>query len=143
MAKIKKITAKIKLQIAAGQATPAPPVGPALGQHGLNIQEFCTKFNEKTRGQMGDIIPVEITAYEDRKFDFILKTPPAAELIKKAAGINKGSSKPLQEKVGSITSAQLQEIAQKKMPDLNAHDLDQAKKIIAGTARQMGVEIKK
>ena len=138
----KKIIAKIKLQIPAGQANPAPPVGPALGQQGLNIQEFCTRFNEQTKGSMGDIIPVEITAYEDRKFDFILKTPPAAELIKKAAGVKKGSGKPLQEKTGSLTDAQLAEIAAKKLPDLNTEDLDQAKKIIAGTARQMGIEIK-
>ncbi len=138
----KKILTKIKLQIPAGQATPAPPVGPALGQHGLNIQQFCQSFNEKTKDKMGDIIPVEITIYEDRTFVFILKTPPAAELIKKYAKIQKGSGKPLTEKVGSITKAQLKEIAQIKMPDLNARDLDAAMKIIAGTARQMGVEIK-
>ncbi len=138
----KKIKTKIKLQIAGGQANPAPPVGPALGQHGLNIAEFCKSFNDKTKDKMGDIIPVEITVYEDRSYDFILKTSPASELIKKAAGIKKGSGKPLTEKVGSITKAQLEEIAKTKMPDLNANDLEAAKNIIAGTARQMGVEIK-
>lgn len=142
MAKIKKIVTKIKLQIAGGQANPAPPVGPALGQHGLNIQEFCTKFNETTRDKMGDILPVEITVFEDRSYTFIVKTQPAAELIKKAAKLGKGSGKPLTEKVGSITKEQLEEIAQRKMADLNAKDLESAMKIIAGTARQMGVEIK-
>ena len=138
----KKIKTKIKLQIAGGQANPAPPVGPALGQHGLNIAEFCKAFNDKTKDKMGDIIPVEITVYEDRSYDFILKTSPASELIKKAAGIKKGSGKPLTEKVGSITKAQLEEIAKTKMPDLNANDIESAKSIIAGTARQMGVDIK-
>ena len=138
----KKIKTKIKLQIAGGQANPAPPVGPALGQHGLNIAEFCKQFNDKTKDKMGDIIPVEITVYEDRSYDFILKTPPAAELIKKAANIKKGSGKPVTEKVGEITQAQLEEIAKTKMPDLNANSLEAAKKIIAGTARQMGVQIK-
>jgi large subunit ribosomal protein L11 len=138
----KKLKTKIKLQIAGGQANPAPPVGPALGQHGLNISEFCQKFNEATRDKMGDIIPVEISVYEDRTYDFILKTPPAAELIKKAAKIKGGSGKPLTQKVGSITAAQLKEIAETKMPDLNANDIEAAMKIIAGTARQMGVEIK-
>ena len=138
----KKIKTKIKLQIAGGQANPAPPVGPALGQHGLNIAEFCKAFNDKTKDKMGDIIPVEITVYEDRTYDFILKTSPASELIKKAAGIKKGSGKPLTMKVGSITQAQLEEIAKNKMPDLNANDLEAAKSIIAGTARQMGVDIK-
>jgi large subunit ribosomal protein L11 len=138
----KKILTKIKLQIPAGQANPAPPVGPALGQHGLNIQEFCTKFNDASKDRMGDIIPVEITVYEDRSYDFIMKTPPAAELIKKYAKIKKGSGKPLAEKVGSLTEGQLKEIAEIKMPDLNTDDIEQAKKIIAGTARQMGVEIK-
>ncbi len=138
----KKIKTKIKLQIAGGQANPAPPVGPALGQHGLNIAEFCKSFNDKTKDKMGDIIPVEITVYEDRTYDFILKTSPASELIKKAAGIKKGSGKPLTEKVGSITKAQLEEIAKTKMPDLSANDLEAAKSIIAGTARQMGVDIK-
>ncbi|PIV50274.1 50S ribosomal protein L11 [Candidatus Falkowbacteria bacterium CG_4_9_14_3_um_filter_36_9] len=138
----KKILTKIKLQIPAGQANPAPPIGPALGQHGLNIQEFCAKFNEISKDKMGDIIPVEITVYENRSYDFIMKTPPAAELIKKIAKIKKGSGKPLTEKVGSITQAQLEEIAAIKMPDLNTDDIEAAKKIIAGTARQMGVDIK-
>jgi len=138
----KKILTKIKLQIPAGQANPAPPIGPALGQHGLNIQEFCAKFNEISKDKMGDIIPVEITVYENRSYDFIMKTPPAAELIKKIAKIKKGSGKSLTEKVGSITQAQLEEIAAIKMPDLNTDDIEAAKKIIAGTARQMGVDIK-
>ena len=138
----KKIKTKIKLQISGGQANPAPPVGPALGQHGLNISEFCQKFNEKTRDRMGEVVPVEITVYEDRTYDFILKTAPASELIKKAAKIAKGSGKPLTEKVGSITKEQLKEIAQVKMSDLNANDVEAAMKIIAGTARQMGVDIK-
>lgn len=138
----KKIKTKIKLQIVGGQANPAPPVGPALGQHGLNIAEFCKSFNEKTKDKMGDIIPVEITVYDDRSYTFILKTPPAAELLKKAAGIKKGSGKPLTEKVGQITSAQLEEVTRIKLADLNTNDLEAAKKIIAGTARQMGLEIK-
>jgi len=138
----KKIKTKIKLQIPGGAANPAPPIGPALGQHGLNIAEFCKAFNDKSKEMAGDIVPVEITVYEDRSYNFILKTPPAAELIKKAAGIAKGSGKPLTEKIGKISNAQLEEIAKRKMPDLNAHDLEAAKKIIAGTARQMGVEIK-
>ncbi len=138
----KKIKTKIKLQIVGGQANPAPPVGPALGQHGLNIADFCKQFNDKTKDRMGEITPVEITVYEDRSFDFILKTAPASVLIMKAANIKKGSSKPLTMKVGTITQAQLAEIATKKMPDLNANDLEAAKSIIAGTARQMGVEIK-
>ena len=138
----KKELTKIKLQIPAGQANPAPPVGPALGQHGLNIQEFCTKFNDASRDRMGDIVPVEITVYEDRSYDFIMKTPPAAELIKKIGKIKKGSGKPLTEKIGTLTQDQLKEIAEIKLPDLNTDDVEQAKKIIAGTARQMGVEIK-
>jgi len=138
----KKIKTKIKLQIVGGQANPAPPVGPALGQHGLNIAEFCKSFNEKTKDKMGDIIPVEITVFDDRSYTFILKTPPAAELLKKAAGIKKGSGKPLTEKVGQITTDQLTEIARAKLTDLNTTDLEAAKKIIAGTARQMGLEIK-
>ncbi|MDP2736905.1 MAG: 50S ribosomal protein L11 [bacterium] len=138
----KKILTKIKLQIPAGQANPAPPVGPALGQHGLNIAQFCKDFNDRSKNKMGDITPVEITVYEDRTYTFILKTPPASELIKKLAKIPKGSGKPLTEKVGSITRAQLKEIAEIKMPDLNANDIEAAMKIIAGTARQMGVEIK-
>jgi len=137
----KEILTTIKLQIAAGQANPAPPVGPALGQHGLNIQDFCTKFNEATKDQGGDIIPVEITVYEDRTFDFKLKTPPAAVLLKKAAGLKKGSGKPLQEKIGKVSKAQIKEIAEKKMPDLNTDDIDAAMKIIEGTARQMGLTI--
>lgn len=137
----KPIKTTIKLQIPAGQANPAPPVGPALGQHGLNIQEFCTAFNDRTGDQRGSILPVVITVYEDRTFDFIVKTPPAAELIKKAAGIPKGSGKPLTEKIGKLTKAQLKEIAETKMPDLNANDIDAAMKIVAGTARQMGVTI--
>jgi len=139
----KKILTKIKLQIPAGQANPAPPIGPALGQHGLNISEFCSKFNEATKDKMGDIIPVEITVYEDRSYDFIMKTPPAAELIKKYAKVEKGSGKALSEKVGILTEAQVREIAQIKLPDLNTDDVEQAIKIIAGTAKQMGVEIKK
>lgn len=138
----KKISTKIKLQIAGGQANPAPPVGPALGQHGLNIAQFCKEFNDATKDRMGEVVPVEITVFEDRSYRFILKTQPASEMIKKAAGIKKGSSKPLLEKVGSITDKQLTEIAQTKMADLSANDLETAKKIIAGTARQMGVEIK-
>jgi len=138
----KKIKTVIKLQIPAGQANPAPPIGPALGQHGLQIQEFCTRFNEASRDRMGDIVPVEITVFEDRSYTFIMKTPPAAELIKKYAKIKKGSGKPLTEKVGTITKQQLREIAELKMPDLNANDIEAAMKIIAGTARQMGVEIK-
>lgn len=138
----KKIKTKIKLQISGGQANPAPPVGPALGQHGLNIAEFCKQFNDRTKDKMGEVVPVEITVYEDRSYDFILKTAPASELIKKMAKISKGSGKPLTDKVGSITQDQLREIAQIKMADLNARDIEAAMKIIAGTARQMGVEIK-
>jgi len=138
----KKIKAKIKLQITGGQANPAPPVGPALGQHGLNISEFCQKFNEATKSQMGEIVPVEITVYEDRSYDFITKIAPASALIKKAAQVSKGSGKPLTEKVGSMTRAQLREIAEKKMPDLNAVTIEGAMSILAGTARNMGIEIK-
>ncbi|OGY89279.1 MAG: 50S ribosomal protein L11 [Candidatus Komeilibacteria bacterium RIFCSPLOWO2_01_FULL_45_10] len=137
----KKIKTVIKLQIKAGAANPAPPIGPALGQHGLNIQEFCTKFNEATKDKGGDVIPAEITVYEDRTYTFVLKTPPAAELLKKAAGIQKGSGKPLTEKVGKVTKAQVREIAEKKMPDLNAGSIEAAMRIIEGTARQMGLEI--
>lgn len=137
----KSVKTVIKLQIKAGQANPAPPVGPALGQHGLNIQEFCTKFNEATKDKGGNIIPVEITVYEDRSYDFKLKTPPAAELLKKAAKIQKGSGKPLAEKVGKITRAQLREIAEKKMPDLNVTNIESAMKIVEGTARQMGIVV--
>jgi large subunit ribosomal protein L11 len=138
----KKLLTKIKLQIPAGQATPAPPVGPALGQHGLNIQDFCSKFNAASNSRMGEIVPVEINVYEDRTFDFIMKVSPASELIKKYAKIKKGSGKPLNQKVASLTKEELAEIAKEKMPDLNTNDLEQAMKIIAGTARQMGVEIK-
>lgn len=137
----KKIKTIIKLQIPAGAANPAPPVGPALGQHGLNIGEFCTRFNEATKQLNGQITPVEITVYEDRSYTFILKTPPAAELLKKAAGVAKGSGKPLQEKVGSVTRAQVREIAQAKLPDLNANDIEAAMRIIEGTARQMGLTV--
>ncbi|MBI5412182.1 50S ribosomal protein L11 [Candidatus Peregrinibacteria bacterium] len=138
----KKIKTVVKLQIPAGAANPAPPIGPALGQHGLNIQDFCTKFNTATKTMSGDIIPVEITVYEDRTFTFITKTPPAAELIKKAISLKKGSGIPHKEKVGELTRQQLREIAEKKIVDLNAHDIDAAMKIIAGTARSMGVTIK-
>ena len=137
----KKVSALIKLQIKAGQATPAPPIGPALGQHGVNIMEFCKAYNAQTESQRGNVIPVEITVYEDRSFTFVTKTPPAAELIKKAAGVPKGSGEPHKTKVGKLTSAQVREIAQAKLEDLNANDLDQASKIIAGTARSMGVEV--
>lgn len=138
----KKVITQIKLQIPAGGANPAPPVGPALGQHGLNIQDFCTQFNAATADKKGDVIPVVITVYEDRSFEFITKTPPASGLILKAAKLKKGSGKALTEKVGTISKAQLKEIAEKKMPDLNTDDVEQAMKIIEGTARQMGVEIK-
>jgi len=137
----KKIQTQIKLQIAGGRATPAPPVGPALGQHGVAIQEFCTRFNDATKDRMGDVVPVVITVYEDRTFDFITKTPPASELIKKAAGIKSGSKEPATKKVGKITQAQLKEIAEVKLPDLNTSNLEAAMRIIAGTAKQMGVTI--
>jgi large subunit ribosomal protein L11 len=137
----KKVLTLIKLQIPAGAANPAPPVGPALGQHGVNIMEFCKAFNERTQQDAGTIIPVEITVYEDRSFEFITKTPPAAVLIKEAAGIDKGSGEPHVNKVGSISMNQVRQIAERKMPDLNANDLDAASKIIAGTARSMGVDV--
>lgn len=137
----KKIAAKVKLHIEAGKATPAPPIGPALAQHGLNIGGFCQQFNDKTKDQIGFTIPVEITIYEDRSFNFILKTPLASQLIKKAAGIEKGSGEPKRKKVGKITKAQLREIAEKKMPDLNTNDIEQAMKIIEGTAKNMGVQV--
>lgn len=137
----KKIKAIVKLQIAAGQATPAPPVGPALAQHGVNISEFCQKFNDKTRERMGFTIPVEITVYEDRSYDFRLKQPPVAELIKKAAGIEKGSGQPKKTKVGKIMKEQLRKIAEQKMEDLNANDVEAAMRIVAGTAKNMGVEV--
>lgn len=137
----KKVKSMVKLQLPAGKATPAPPVGTALGPHGVNIAEFTKQFNERT-GQMGDlIIPVEMTIYEDRSFEFILKTPPASNLIMKAIGLAKGSGNPLTTKVGKISAAQIREIAEKKMPDLNANSLEQAEKIIRGTARSMGVDV--
>ena len=141
MAPKKKVSGLIKLQIQAGQANPAPPIGPALGQHGVNIMEFCKAYNAATESQRGNVIPVEITVYEDRSFTFILKTPPAAELIKKAAGLQKGSSVPHNDKVGSLTKDQVREIAQTKLPDLNANDIDAATKIIEGSARAMGLEV--
>ena len=137
----KKITGYVKLQIPAGKATPAPPVGPALGQHGVNIMGFCKEFNEKTAKQAGLIIPVVITVYQDRSFTFITKTPPAAVLIKKACGIETASGKPNKEKVAKITKAQVKEIAEQKMPDLNANDIEAASLIVAGTARSMGITV--
>ena len=137
----KKVTGLIKLQIQAGAANPAPPVGPALGSHGVNIMEFCKAYNAATESQRGNVIPVEITVYEDRSFTFVTKTPPAAELIKKAAGIPKGSATPHTVKVASLTQAQVREIAESKMPDLNANDVEAAAKIIAGTARSMGITV--
>ena len=137
----KKVKTLIKLQIPGGQANPAPPVGPALGQHGLNLSDFCQKFNAATKDRMGEVTPVVITVFEDRTYDFVCKTPPAAELLKKAAGITKGSGKPLQDKVGKVTKAQVREIAQKKLSDLNTDDVDAASRTIAGTARQMGLEV--
>ncbi|MDA3936532.1 MAG: 50S ribosomal protein L11 [Actinomycetota bacterium] len=137
----KKVVGFIKLQIPAGQANPAPPVGPALGQHQVNIMQFCQAFNAATMESMGTIIPVEISVYEDRSFDFITKTPPAAILLKQAAGVESGSGEPNRNKVASVTSAQVREIAETKMPDLNANDIDAAMRIIAGTARSMGFTI--
>ncbi|NPA11886.1 MAG: 50S ribosomal protein L11 [Epsilonproteobacteria bacterium] len=137
----KKVVEVLKLQIPAGKANPSPPVGPALGQRGINIMEFCKAFNEKTKDMMGYNIPVEITVYSDRSFTFITKQPPATDFLKKAAGIQKGSSNPLKDKVGKITTAQLKEIAEKKLPDLNTDDVEVAMKIIAGSARSMGIEI--
>jgi large subunit ribosomal protein L11 len=141
MAPKKKVTGLIKLQIQAGAANPAPPIGPALGQHGVNIMEFCKAYNAATEAQRGNVIPVEITVYEDRSFTFILKTPPAAELIKKAAGVAKGSGVPHTTKVGKISREQLRSIAEQKMVDLNANDIEAAAKIIAGTARSMGITV--
>lgn len=138
----KKIAAVVKVQLNAGSATPAPPVGTALGPHGVNIMDFCKQYNAATESQRGNVIPVEITIYEDRSFTFVTKTPPAAQLILKAAGIEKGSGEPHKTKVGSVTAAQIREIAQTKMPDLNANDIDAAEKIVAGTARSMGIEVK-
>jgi large subunit ribosomal protein L11 len=137
----KKLAAIIKLQIQAGAANPAPPVGPALGQHGVNIMEFCRQYNAATESQRGQIIPVEISVYEDRSFTFVTKTPPAAQLLKKVAGVEKGSGEPHVNKVGTVTMDQVREIAQTKMEDLNANDIDQAAKIIAGTARSMGITV--
>ena len=137
----KEVTGKIKLHIPGGQANPSPPVGPALGQHGVNIMEFCKAFNEETKDQQGIIIPVEITVYKDRSFDFITKSPPASVLLKMAAGIAKGASNPLKDKVGKVTRADLEKIAKQKWEDLNANDMDAAVKIIAGTARSMGIEV--
>ncbi|NJC70117.1 50S ribosomal protein L11 [Planosporangium thailandense] len=137
----KKLVKTFTLQLPAGQATPAPPVGPALGQHGVNIMEFVKAYNAATEGSRGDIVPAQISVYEDRSFTFVLKTPPAARLLIKAAGIQKGSGVPHKEKVGSISRAQLREIAEKKMADLNANDVEQAEKIIAGTARSMGITV--
>ncbi len=137
----KKLVTQIKLQIVGGAANPAPPVGPALGQHGLNIQAFCKEFNDKTQDKKGEVVPIVISVYADRTFDFIMKTAPVPELIKKAAKISKCSSKPLQDKVGKLTKAQVREIAEKKMPDLNAHTVEAAMKMVEGTARNMGVTI--
>ena len=139
--KKKKLAAVIKLQIQAGAATPAPPVGPALGQHGVNIMEFCKAYNAATESQRGQVVPVEISVYEDRSFDFVTKTPPAARLILAAAGLEKGSGEPHKTKVGKLSRDQVRQIAETKMPDLNANDLDAAEKIIAGTARQMGITV--
>ena len=137
----KKVMALIKLQIPAGQATPAPPVGPALGQHGVNIMEFCKAYNERTQAQTGNVVPVEITVFEDRSFTFITKTPPAAQLLKKAANVEKGSGEPNRDKVGTVTRDQVREIAEIKMEDLNANDLEGAMRIVEGTARSMGLVV--
>lgn len=141
MGKQRQVTAQIKVQVTGGQATPAPPVGTALGPHGVNIGQFVSQFNEKTRDMMGITIPVVITVYNDRSFEFILKSPPAAVLLKKAAGVARGSGSPLKTKVGAVTGAQVEQIAKQKYEDLNASSLEQAKKMIAGTARSMGIEI--
>lgn len=138
----KKLVTTFTLQLPAGQATPAPPVGPALGQHGLNIMEFCKAYNAQTETQRGDIVPAEISVYENRTFSFVLKTPPAARLLLKAAGVEKGSGVPHRDKVGAVTRAQLREIAERKQADLNTEDMDQAERIIAGTARSMGITVK-
>jgi large subunit ribosomal protein L11 len=138
---VKSVSQVVKLQIPAGQATPAPPIGPALAQYGLNIGEFCQKFNEATKNQQGWILPVEITIYKDRSYDFKIKQPPTSEFLKKAAGIEKGSGEPSKKKVGKITKDQLREIAKKKLPDLNTTDIEKAMKVIEGTARNMGIEI--
>ena len=141
MAPKKKVAGLIKLQIQAGAANPAPPIGPALGQHGVNIMEFCKAYNAATESQRGNVIPVEITVYEDNSFTFVTKTPPAAELIKKAAGVAKGSATPHTDQVGSLSREQIREIAQTKMADLNANDIEAAARIIAGTARSMGIDV--
>jgi large subunit ribosomal protein L11 len=141
VARKKKVLALVKLQIRAGQATPAPPVGTALGQHGVNIMDFCRQYNEATQAQAGQIIPVDLTIYEDRSFSFVTKQPPAAELIRQAAGIEKGSGEPNREKVAMLSREQVRQIAENKMKDLNANDIDAAMKIIEGTARSMGVEV--
>ena len=143
MAPKKKVVGLIKLQIQAGAANPAPPIGPALGQHGVNIMEFCTAYNNATADQRGNVVPVEISVYEDRSFTFVLKTPPAAELIKKAAGVKKGSATPHTDKVAKLSWAQVEQIAESKMADLNANDLQAAAHIIAGTARSMGITVEK
>ena len=137
----KEVVKKIKLQVAAGKATPAPPVGTVLGPAGINLQDFCTKYNDATRDKMGDILPVEISIFDDRSFDFVIKTPPAAFLIMKAANVKKGSSKGSSETVGSITKAQLKEIAETKLPDLNAYTVEEAMKVVEGTARNMGIKV--
>lgn len=137
----KEVKAIVKIQIMAGAANPAPPVGTALGPHGLNLQDFCKQFNDATKEMKGDMVPAIITVYKDRSFEFILKTPPASALLKKAAGLEKGSGNPLKEKTGKVTSADIRKIAEKKMVDLNANDLEAAEKIIAGTARSMGIEV--
>jgi large subunit ribosomal protein L11 len=137
----RKLTAVIKLQIKAGQATPAPPVGPALGQHGVNIMEFCKQYNAATESQRGQVVPVEISVFEDRSFTFVTKTPPAAKLLLAAAGVEKGSGEPHKTKVATVTRDQVREIAEAKLPDLNANDLDHAERIIAGTARSMGITV--
>ncbi|MFA5360621.1 MAG: 50S ribosomal protein L11 [Candidatus Paceibacterota bacterium] len=138
----KAIKTILTLQIPAGGANPAPPVGPALGQHGLNIQEFCSQFNEKTKDQVGDLIPVEITVYQDRTFDLKFKQPPVSDLLRKAAGIEKGAGDPLKQKVGKVTKKQVEEIAKRKLSDLNTTDIEAAVKMVEGTARSMGIEIK-
>jgi large subunit ribosomal protein L11 len=139
----KKISALVKLQIKAGQATPAPPVGTALGQHGVNIMEFCRQYNEATQAQLGQVIPVELTIYEDRTFSFVTKQPPAAELLKQAAAVEKGSGEPNRNKVASVSQDQVRRIAEQKMPDLNANDVEGGMKIIEGTARSMGIEVRR
>jgi large subunit ribosomal protein L11 len=137
----KKVRTIIKLQLPAGKADPSPPVGPALGQHGVNIMAFVKEYNEKTGGQAGNVIPVEITVYEDRSFTFVLRTPPATDMLKKAAGLDKGSASPRTEKVGTVTRDQVRQIAETKMPDLNAYDVDEAMKIVEGSARSMGITV--